>query len=291
MDGFQMLPSLSWSSLISVVAPLSAAVKDAIRLDPVDDWVELGEKDPYFGVLSSEENKGQQLDAETLNAFYRSGQAHVDVILKIAKRQFSFEPHGKALDFGCGVGRVTCALAPHFSEVVGLDISDGMLAKAKAHSNEFGHRNIRYLNTSAGYDIPENDFDFVHSYIVLQHMDIPLGEKAFRQMVRGLRSNGFAAIHFTHGHVKGRSYHSLREILKKTAVTRAVGNLLLGRKWNNTAVLMSGYSIDRMFAILRESGIENMFVHLVDDWGDLGLFVFFRKGPDAASGWSNPVRS
>ena len=288
-----MLPlhSLVWSSLISVVAPLSAAVKGAVRLDPVDDWEKLGEKDPYFGVITSEAYRGKELDAGTLNAFYRSGQTHIDVILKIAKRQFSFEPHGRALDFGCGVGRVTCALAPHFSEVVGLDISAGMLAKAKAHSDQSGLRNIRYLNTSAGYVIPENDFDFVHSYIVLQHMEIPLGEKAFRQMVRGLRNSGFAAIHFTHGHVKGRFYQSLREILKKNAVTRAVCNMLLGRKWNNFAMLMSGYSIDRMFAILKESEIENMFVHLVDDWGDLGLFVFFRKGPDAVSGWSNPARA
>ncbi len=33
-------------------------------------------------------------------------------------------PHGKALDFGCGVGRVTQALAQYFDEVYGVDFRD-----------------------------------------------------------------------------------------------------------------------------------------------------------------------
>jgi SAM-dependent methyltransferase len=257
--------------------------------NPAKDWAKFGETDPYFGVLSSEANRGQILEVGKLREFYRSGQIHVYDVLRIAKEQLSFEPHGNALDFGCGVGRLTCAMAPYFEEVVGVDVSQGMLAKAKEHTKNLDLTNIRYVNSLDGYVIPENHFDFVHTYIVLQHMDVRSGEAAVGQMVRGLRSGGIGAIHFTYGSTRGRLSHALRELAKTNVITRAAGNILLGRKWNSPTMLISGYSIERMLGILACNGIEKMFLHRVDDWGSLGLFLFFKKGPEAASEWSNPI--
>ena len=252
--------------------------------------MKLGEEHPYFAVSGDKANRGKELNADRLEAFYRGGRTHVEAVLRVLKQHFSFEPCGRALDFGCGVGRLTCAMAPHFSEVVGLDVSAGMLAKAKYYCQGRGIRNIRHVNTSTGYAIPENKFDFAHTCIVLQHMRIREGEQAVRQIVRALQNGGVGAIHFTYGHVNGRLYHSLRELPKRNVITRAVGNILLGWRRDTPTMLMSGYSISRMLGILAESGIEKMFVHRIDDWGSLGLFLFFRKGPDAASEWSNPMR-
>ena len=39
---------------------------------------------------------------------------------------------GRALDFGCGAGRLTRALAARFESVVGVDVADAMLDKARA---------------------------------------------------------------------------------------------------------------------------------------------------------------
>lgn len=43
-------------------------------------------------------------------------------------------PRKHALDFGCGVGRLTQALAAHFDEVTGVDISPSMIKLAKKYS-------------------------------------------------------------------------------------------------------------------------------------------------------------
>ena len=40
--------------------------------------------------------------------------------------------HGTALDFGCGVGRLTHALAPHFERTYGVDVSSTMIEQAQA---------------------------------------------------------------------------------------------------------------------------------------------------------------
>ena len=41
----------------------------------------------------------------------------------------------RVLDFGCGIGRVAAALAPHAREVVGVDVSAGMVAAAAARAS------------------------------------------------------------------------------------------------------------------------------------------------------------
>ncbi len=43
---------------------------------------------------------------------------------------------GKALDFGCGVGRLTQALADYFNEVAGVDVSPTMVNKALEYNKK-----------------------------------------------------------------------------------------------------------------------------------------------------------
>ena len=52
-------------------------------------------------------------------------------------------PHHQALDFGCGVGRLTQALAEHFERVAGVDIAASMIARAR-QENRHGDR-VRYV--------------------------------------------------------------------------------------------------------------------------------------------------
>jgi SAM-dependent methyltransferase len=262
-----------------------------LKIDPAKDWSRLGDEDAYFGVLSSPEYRGRQLDDAALRAFYESGREHVRRVLSIVRHHFGFDPaRSRALDFGCGVGRLTCAMATHFGEVVGVDVSQGMLDKAAAHARTQGVSNISYVNPLRGYEIPTEQFDLVHSYIVLQHLRVEDGERAMRGMIRGLRAGGVGALHFTYSHQKGRLLHGAREMCKRNALTRALGNVWMGRGWNAPTMLMSPYSIERVLGILAEAGIEKTLVHRVDDWGTHGLFVFFRKGEGARSEWSNPVR-
>ena len=48
-----------------------------------------------------------------------------------------------AQGFGCGVGRLTRALADHFERVVGIDVAPSMIAQARAMNREYARCNFR----------------------------------------------------------------------------------------------------------------------------------------------------
>lgn len=53
-------------------------------------------------------------------------------------------PHARVLDYGCGIGRVTQQLAAHAREVVGVDISMGMLREARARLCNLANVELRH---------------------------------------------------------------------------------------------------------------------------------------------------
>ena len=94
----------------------------------------------------------------------------------------------KVLEIGCGVGRVTRALARKFGAVHAVDVSGEMIAQArKSLANELN----AHVYQNNGMDlsvIPGGQFDFAFSTIVFQH--IPSREVIYnyvREVARLLR--------------------------------------------------------------------------------------------------------
>jgi ubiquinone/menaquinone biosynthesis C-methylase UbiE len=57
--------------------------------------------------------------------------AATDELVGWLERQDLLSGRPVVLDPGCGIGRVSMALAPHAAEVTGLDVSSGMIAAAR----------------------------------------------------------------------------------------------------------------------------------------------------------------
>jgi ubiquinone/menaquinone biosynthesis C-methylase UbiE len=80
-------------------------------------------------------------------------------------------PRGRALDFGCGVGRLTQPLAAYYDEVFGVDIAPSMIDKAD-ELNRHGERCRYVLNGEDNLRVfPDRYFDLIYSNITLQHME------------------------------------------------------------------------------------------------------------------------
>ncbi|HZC31292.1 MAG TPA: methyltransferase domain-containing protein, partial [Gaiellaceae bacterium] len=93
-----------------------------------------------------------------------------------------------ALDFGCGVGRLTQALASRFDRVVGVDVSVRMVEIARRLNS---YDNVEYVvNAEPALPFPDESFDFVYSMVVLQHMPPALGRGYIAELVRMLRAGG-----------------------------------------------------------------------------------------------------
>lgn len=86
-------------------------------------WSKFGEEAPHFSVLTNELFKPENIE-KNLEVFYASGVPSIDVALKTLDRNgIKTQDLSTAIDFGCGVGRLTLAMAKQFNSVVGLDIS------------------------------------------------------------------------------------------------------------------------------------------------------------------------
>ena len=97
-----------------------------------DNWQAFGEDDPLWAILSHADKRGNRWD---LDEFLETGEAEITEVLAEATGLVPSLAFGRALDFGCGVGRLTQALARRFATVDGVDIAAAMVSGSHATSN------------------------------------------------------------------------------------------------------------------------------------------------------------
>jgi len=76
----------------------------------------------------------------------------------------------RVLEIGCGVGRMTRWFADTFGEVHALDVSPGMMERARSRLADLPNV-VLHLGSGVDLDgLPDESFDLVFSYIVFQHV-------------------------------------------------------------------------------------------------------------------------
>jgi ubiquinone/menaquinone biosynthesis C-methylase UbiE len=154
------------------------------------DWNELAELDPYWAILTS---PGTRFGAWDSEEFFATGAAEIDAVMRHADELGHPQGRERALDFGCGLGRVTRPLAGHFDECVGVDISEGMVRGARELNADVP--GATFVVNAAG-DLgrfADQSFDLVYSVIVLQHVpDRGAIESYIAEFCRVLRPGGLA---------------------------------------------------------------------------------------------------
>jgi SAM-dependent methyltransferase len=101
----------------------------------------------------------------------------------------------RALDFGCGVGRLSRALASHFDEVLGLDLSAPMVARARELNADRPACRFEVNDSTALTGLGDGEFDLVLSLITLQHVSEPAAVRAYlSELGRVLAPGGLLAV-------------------------------------------------------------------------------------------------
>ncbi len=105
------------------------------------------------------------------------------------------DPQACLLDVGCGPGTITIDFAKRLAKgtVLGIDVSDEIIQKARITSKESGVGNCSF-DTGDTYDLDfeDNTFDIVHAHQLLQHLTDPVA--AIREMRRVVRPGGIVAL-------------------------------------------------------------------------------------------------
>ncbi|CAN5674349.1 hypothetical protein BH10CYA1_BH10CYA1_55140 [soil metagenome] len=154
-----------------------------------ETWDQLGSDDPMWAVLVEPGKEGRKWNREE---FFDSGRADIAAIMDLAQEQNIEVKFGTALDFGCGLGRLSQALAEHFEQVDGVDIAPSMIEQASV-LNSHGTRVRYHLNGKSDLSQFESKyFDFVFTALVLQHMPQKLQLGYMAEFMRILKSGGTA---------------------------------------------------------------------------------------------------
>ena len=152
------------------------------------DWEALGRVDPLWAVLTSPSRRHGRWNTAD---FFATGVRDVDALMKTAAALGLPQRRDDALDFGCGVGRLTRALAGHFERCVGVDISAPMLAQAEELNRDCDRCRF-VLNAAEDLRAFESaSFDLVYTKYVLQHLPgRALVRSYLGELLRVLRPGG-----------------------------------------------------------------------------------------------------
>lgn len=156
-----------------------------------EQWEKLGEHDPYWAVLTNPNKKGGKWGRVE---FFDTGKKEIANVLRKTSTLGIKINRGVALDFGCGVGRLSRALANEFGKVIALDVSSSMLKEAQRINNDI--TNIEFIHNTPEdlMAIPESSIDFLYSNMALQHVPKKRQVRYIREFCRVLSSRGILAI-------------------------------------------------------------------------------------------------
>jgi SAM-dependent methyltransferase len=181
-------------------------------------YEKLGRDDPLYAVLSDKSLRHGKWDPAE---FFRTGEREIQGVLEYVEQLGLTLERQRALDFGCAVGRLSQALAEHFEQVVGVDIAESMIEKAREF-NRHGDRVDYRVNSVDNLEILDrNSFDFVYTNITLQHVPPEAAGNYIREFFRVLRAGGFAIFQvpsgkpYEAGSLRARLYTLRRRHLRR----------------------------------------------------------------------------
>lgn len=176
-------------------APHTSEEKVAVPMtsrNPLEElgrsWGLLGAEDPLWAILSDPAKRGGGWD---IDDFLATGKQEVEEVFTYLREISLPVERRRAMDFGCGVGRVTHSLAKYFDFVVGVDVSPAMIDRAIAIHSGFSNLSFQH-SAERELPFPDESFDFVYSRLVLQHMASNLALQYVSEFVRVLRIGGVA---------------------------------------------------------------------------------------------------
>jgi len=148
-------------------------------------WDSMAKADACYAIMT---DPGKQAGGWDLDEFWQTGADDVDRHLAVLS-ELGWNPSGAtALDFGCGIGRLSRALGETYGieRVIGLDFAETMITKARELNPGMEFR----VNPGPGIDLPDGSVDLVFTTITLQHIDTELQHGYLREFLRVLRPGG-----------------------------------------------------------------------------------------------------
>jgi trans-aconitate methyltransferase len=237
------------------------------------DWKVIGDSEPWYGVLATDRYLKANITPDRVDEFYRSGVDEIGRVVSVLGRHFSPLNLGNALDFGCGVGRLTLAMAGRCGKVWGLDISAGMLEQATRRRDAKRILNVEFVN-----ELPAHGrFDWINSFIVFQHIPPARGYDILDGLFGRVQQHGVVSIQITYYHDARHMTELLRDVAAYSYDGRGIRMLDAHPPRDVGAMSMYDYDLNNVFRLMHRHGLNECFVEQTDHGGCHGVWIYGRR--------------
>src|SRR5689334_22652720 len=216
-------------------------VRGVPRVDSERYWDERARENALYFV----DNEIGYDDPDT-DAFWRRGEEVVERMLALAA--IEIRPDDRVVDIGCGVGRLTRALAARAGHVYGIDVSREMLALAEEHNAQL--ENVSWLHGDGrGLGVLHDEsVDGCFSHVVFQHIPDPAITIGYvRDMGRVLRPGGWALFQVSTNPAVHRPSGGLRTRLRRKRSERAWWGSAVEMPALRSAAEAAGMQVEEVF--------------------------------------------
>ncbi len=222
-------------------------------------WKRWGRFDPYRAVLFEEKYKRASLEKH-VSSFFESGELYSESLLRKLKLLYPELSLDTAVDFGCGVARLTIPLARRFRKVIGVDISAEMLKEAANNCVKFGISNVEFVLSDDAVSRVSFGVQLVHSFITLQHIPVRRGLAIAKHLAARLAPGGVCALHVPIdtdvSAMKRVAYVSKHAF----PATRCIWNLLQNKAIEEPLMQINPYSIRNLYDALDSAGLKDIWL-------------------------------
>lgn len=220
------------------------------------NWDRLGEEDPLWTILSDPAKRGGKWDVVE---FFDKGRAEISSLMKKIEGLSLPLKRETALDFGCGVGRLTSALSHYFDAVIGVDISPSMIRRAKELNRDNGKCTFM-LNDCPNLKIIESESaDLIYSSITLQHIQPKVIQSYLHEFFRIIRPGGLVVFQLPAGYD-----WSLRGLCLRFMPNWIAG--LIRKKLYHCSAVYDMYRVPCKQVLEIIHSVEGNVAHFEQDW-------------------------
>lgn len=144
------------------------------------DWNARAQEDAHFYVAFGRRGQDDAEFFDTAREVVRALESEIKRLPKATKPRAR-----RALEIGCGPGRLMKPMSAHFGEIHGVDVSDEMIRRAASNLQDVPHAHPHHTSGSDLAPFADESFDLVYSYAVFQH--IPSAEVVFNYLNEAVR--------------------------------------------------------------------------------------------------------
>jgi SAM-dependent methyltransferase len=237
-----------------------------------DAWEDLAALDPYWATITADDHKFGQGSRES---YFRTGVEEIGLLMAAAARLGRPAGREAALDFGCGLGRLTRARAAEFRECCGVDISRRMIEQARELNRDVPGCLFLTNEDDSLAMFPDGRFDLAYTNVVLEHVPRRETIRAYvGELLRTLKPGGLLVFQLPSGMPLRKRLQPRRRLY---ALLRGLGASpgFLYRKLGLHPILMNHIGEAEMRAFLAARGAAVLDVKPNFSAGDLPSRMYY----------------